>query len=216
MTAARIAELPEFMVYTAKSDELLAAMGYTEHGARHASLVSRIAGNVLARLGYDERRCELARIAGLLHDTANFMGRRDHLRSGAYVAYSMLTRLGVPPVEIADICTAIGHHEDPQAPPHDITAAVTLADKSDVHRSRVRGAPDTFDIHDRINYAAESSFLRVDSAQRTISLEISIDTRKGSVMEYFEIFLERMVMCRRAASALGCSFGLYINDTKLQ
>lgn len=217
LTAATLLDHPEVRAYIQKSDELLEQIGYTEHGVRHVSLVSRIAGNVLERLGAPKRRCELARIAGILHDIANFMGRRTHVQSGAIVAYHILSKLGMEPEEIADVCTAIGHHEETELLPKlDICAALALADKSDVHRTRVRGPVEAYDIHDRINGAAQSSFLRVDADRRTISLEITIDTRHASVMEYFEIFLDRMVMCRQAAAALDCTFGLYINDTKLQ
>jgi len=216
-TCKLLVDDPEVRAYILKSDQLLEQIGYTEHGMRHACLVSRIAGNVLGKLEYPERRCELARIAGLLHDIGNFMGRRAHTATGPVVAFSILTRLGMDPGEIADVCTAIGHHEElDMFPTLDVAAALTLADKSDVHRTRVRAPIDRFDIHDRVNDAAESSFLRVDLEQRTISLEIAIDTAKGSVMEYFEIFLERMIMCRAAGKALNCTFGLYINDTKLQ
>lgn len=217
LTSAALLDHPEVRAYIQKSDQLLEQIGYTEHGVRHVSLVSRIAGNVLERLGAPKRRCELARIAGILHDIGNFMGRRGHVQAGAMIAFQILTKLGMHPDEIADVCTAIGHHEETELLPKlDICAALALADKSDVHRTRVRGPVETHDIHDRINAAAQSSFLRVDADRRTISLEITIDTRHASVMEYFEIFLDRMVMCRQAASVLDCTFGLYINDTKLQ
>lgn len=216
ITAENLLSDPEVRLLIEKSDTLLAQIGYTEHGLRHTSLVSRIAGGVLDSLGYPPRRGELARIAGLLHDVGNFMGRHGHTLAGAMIAYEMLVRRGMDIAEVADVCTSIAHHETLDlVPTLEIAAAVTLADKSDVHYTRVRAEAD-FDIHDRINDAAQSSFLRTDPVARVIALEISIDTSKGSVMEYFEIFLERMIMCRRAANNLGCDFGLYINNTKLQ
>lgn len=216
LTAQELLEDPEVRTYVEKSDTLLEQIGYTEHGLRHTGLVSRIAGSVLEELGASPRRCELARIAGLLHDVGNFMGRQGHTLAGAILAFELLGRRGMPADEVADVCTSIAHHETLElVPTLDIAAAVTLADKSDVHYTRVRAQAE-FDIHDRINDAAKSSYLRVDAAAHKIDLEIAIDTGKGSVMEYFEIFLERMIMCRTAANNLGCDFGLYINDTKLQ
>lgn len=217
VTSASLLDHPQVRAYILKSDAFLEQLGYTEHGLRHVSLVSRIAGNVLSHLDYPERRCELARIAGILHDIGNFMGRGVHESAGAQMAFHILTDLGMDPEEIADVCTAIGLHEEAKLVPSiDVWAALVLGDKSDVHRTRVRGSVQDYDIHDRINSAAESSFLRVDKDRRTVSLEIIIDTRRASVMEYFEIFLHRMVLCRKAAAVLKCTFGLYINDTKLQ
>lgn len=216
VTAQDLMEDPEIRTYIDKADSVLEQIGFTEHGLRHSSLVSRVAGSVLQDLGAPPRQCELARIAGLLHDVGNFMGRNGHTLSGAIIAFQTLNRRGMPAAEVADVCTSIAHHETLDlVPTLDIAAAVTLADKADVHYTRVRATAE-FDIHDRINDAAKSSYLRVVPQARQIDLEIVIDTTKGTVMEYFEIFLERMIMCRTAAHHLGCEFGLYINDTRLQ
>jgi uncharacterized protein len=204
-------------VYIAKADEYTRAIGYTEHGARHANLVASIAGNVLRRLGSDERSVQLAGIAGYLHDIGNLVGRVNHEHTGALLASRILGRLGMSPQEMAVVMGGIGNHEEQTGEPvSKVGAALIISDKSDVHRSRVRNPdPTTFDMHDRVNYAVQHSFLRVDEAARTITLELTIDTRLSHVMEYFEIFLPRMVMCRRAAKMLGCQFKLQINGTKL-
>ncbi len=217
MTVDELLQNEEVRIYLRKADEVMEAIGYTEHGLRHATLVSQRARDILAQLGYPEERQELAAIAGLLHDVGNILGRHDHEQSGAAIALELLRKLGMPPAKACDVAAAIGNHEADLMPAMDVTAAVVIADKSDVHKTRVRTLnqiPD--DIHDRINDAAESSTLRVDPEKKIISLEIVIDTSKGSVMEYFEIFLDRMVMCRKAASVLGCDFHLYINDTQLE
>jgi len=204
-------------VYVAKADEYTRAIGYTEHGARHANLVASIAGNVLRRLGLDDRSVQLAGIAGYLHDIGNLVGRVNHEHTGALLACRILGRLGMGPEEMAVVMGGIGNHEEQTGEPvSEVGAALIISDKSDVHRSRVRNPdPTTFDMHDRVNYAVQHSFLRVDEAARTITLELTIDTRLSHVMEYFEIFLPRMVMCRRAAKLLGCQFKLQINGTKL-
>ena len=207
----------EISAYISKANEFLGEIGYTEHGSRHASLISDIAANVLRRLQYPERSIELAAIAGYMHDIGNVIGRMDHGTAGAVLALELLSKIGMPPVEIADIMGAIGSHEEEIGRPVSVvSAAVIIADKSDVHRSRVRNlTPAQFDIHDRVNFAATYSFLRVDEDKRTITLEVEIDTSESSVMEYFEIFLPRMVMSRRAAEYLGCRFHLVINKTTL-
>lgn len=202
------------------ADTNLGAIGYTEHGMRHASLVARIARNVLRRLAYDERQQELAAIAGYLHDIGNVVSRHDHEHTGAFLARSILLRLGMSYTEIAVVMGAIGSHGDsfgrPGEPVHAVSAALILADKSDIHRSRVRLIDTTqHDVHDRVNYAAQSSFLRVDEALRTITLELGVDTSTSSVMDYFEIFLPRMQMCRRAGEFLGCSFHIMVNGVGL-
>lgn len=207
----------EVDAYVTKADEYTRVIGYTEHGVRHANLVASIAGNVLRRLGSDERAIQLAAIAGYLHDIGNMVGRVSHEHTGAILASRILTRLGMEPVEMAIIMGAIGNHEEQTGEPvSDVGAALIISDKSDVHRTRVRNPdPATFDMHDRVNYAVERSFLRVDGVAKTVRLELGIDTRLSQVMEYFEIFLPRMVMCRRAAKLLGCEFKLQINGTKL-
>lgn len=208
---------PEVEAYLTKANEYTGAIGYTEHGFRHATLVANIAGNILRRLDGEERLVQLAGIAGYLHDIGNLVGRVGHEATGALLASRILTRLGMNPVESAVIMGAIGNHEEQTGDPvSDVCAALIIADKSDVHRTRVRNAdPTTFDIHDRVNYAVEHSFLRVDALARSVTLELTIDTRISQVMEYFEIFLPRMIMCRRAAQWLRCQFKLQMNGTKL-
>jgi metal-dependent HD superfamily phosphatase/phosphodiesterase len=207
----------EVEAYVAKADEYTAAIGYTEHGLRHANLVASIATNVLRRLGSPEREVQLAAIAGYLHDIGNLVGRVNHEHTGALLAGRILARLGMSPLEMAVVMGAIGNHEEQTGEPVSrVGAALVIGDKSDVHRTRVRNPePTSFDIHDRVNYAVEHSFLRVDERARTITLELTINTAMSQVMEYFEIFLPRMVMCRRAATLLGCQFKLQINGTKL-
>ncbi|HLJ62258.1 MAG TPA: HD domain-containing protein [bacterium] len=207
----------EVEAYIAKADEYTAAIGYTEHGLRHANLVASIAANVLRHLGREERDVQLAAIAGYLHDIGNVVGRVSHEHTGALLAVRILGRLGMDAVEMAVVMGAIGNHEEQTGEPvSPVSAALIIGDKSDVHRTRVRNPePTSFDIHDRVNYAVEHSFLRVDERARTITLELTINTTMSQVMEYFEIFLPRMVMCRRAATLLGCQFKLQINGTKL-
>ena len=207
----------EVEAYVAKADEYTAAIGYTEHGLRHANLVASIAANVLRHLGREEREVQLAALEGYLHDIVNLVGRVNHEHTGALLAARILARLGMDPIEMAVVMGAIGNHEEQTGEPvSQVGAALIIGDKSDVHRTRVRNPdPTSFDIHDRVNYAVEHSFLRVDERARTITLELTINTAMSQVMEYFEIFLPRMVMCRRAATLLGCQFKLQINGTKL-
>lgn len=217
VTLETVKQDPEVDAYIRKGNEFLGAMGFTEHSYRHVNLVANIAQNVLERLGYDERLVELAGIAGYMHDIGNVISRYDHGQSGAVLAYSILKRLGMPPEEIAIVVSAIGNHEEQYGHAvNEVAAALILADKSDVHRSRVRNRDiATFDIHDRVNYAVEHSFLRVSEADRSITMELTIDLEISTVMEYFEIFLTRMIMCRRAAGFLDCHFGLVINGARL-
>ena len=199
------------------ADESLCQLGYTEHGERHANLVAHMAENVLLRLGRGERRAELAAMAGYLHDVGNMINRVDHGQTGALIAWDILRGIRLDTREIAPIMAAIGNHEaDLGDPINDVAAALVLADKADVHRSRVRNLdPIKFDIHDRVNYAAQYSFLRVDEVKKTITLEVTIDTQISALMDYFEIFLSRMLASRRAAVYLGCNFELLINKVKL-
>ncbi|MGH2821302.1 MAG: phosphohydrolase [Actinomycetota bacterium] len=199
------------------ADRYLGELGYTEHGFRHAGLVAKIGFNVLHRLDYSQRVCELGAIAGYLHDMGNFVSRTMHSQTGAAITYDILRDLGMTFSEIGIVLAAIGNHEEEFGNPvNPVSAALVVADKSDVHRSRVRERdPSLFDIHDRVNHAVESSFLRVDSEARTLTLELTIDTELAGVMEYFEIFLSRMVMCRRAADYLQCQFKIDINGSKL-
>ena len=208
---------PRVKVYVRKADEALAEIGYTEHGERHVSLVAHIAYNTLKRLGHPEREAQLAAVAGLLHDIGNGVNREQHAQTGAVMAMQLLTDMGMGDEEIVRIMGAIGnHHENDGDPVSAVAAAVILADKSDVHRTRVRN-PDMikFDIHDRVNYAVEKSFLNVDEATKQITLELTIDTGISQVMEYFEIFMTRMLASRKAAKFLGTTFGLTVNGNRL-
>jgi uncharacterized protein len=199
------------------SDQFIGAMGFTEHGFRHANLVGRIAHNVLRHLGADPQLCELAAVSGYLHDVGNVVARTNHGLSSAWVAYDALRRLEVDPYRIGLVLSAVGNHEEQHGSViGPVGAAVILADKADVHRSRVRrGADPELDIHDRVNGAVTHSFLRVDAAAATITLELDLDTERSTVIEYFEIFLDRMIMCRRAARTLGCSFRITANGVPL-
>jgi metal-dependent HD superfamily phosphatase/phosphodiesterase len=208
---------PEVIAYIERSNEVLASLGYTEHSFRHVGLVAHIAHNILTRLGDPPRDAELAGMAGYLHDIGNVASRLNHGQTGALLSADILRRMGMAYDEVARVMGAIGNHDDDVGQPVSrIGAALLLADKSDVHRTRVRAYdPATFDIHDRVNYAAEKSFVRVDERAKTITLELTVDTKISPVMEYFEIFLTRMVMCRRAASFLGCNFELSVNESRL-
>ena len=217
VTLAEIKDDSYVKAYITQADKHMEAIGFTEHGFRHAELVSNISMNVLRRLHFPDREAELAGMAGYLHDIGNAIGRSFHAVSAAMLAQSVLIRLGMSPEEMMVVMNAIGNHEEDYGmATSTISAAIILGDKTDVHRSRVR-TPDplTRDIHDRVNLAAQRSFLRVDNDRKLIELEIDIDTTISQVMEYFEIFLSRMVICRRAAEFLGCEFGLVINGVKL-
>lgn len=199
------------------SNQYLGAMGFTEHSYRHINLVSTIAKNILDKLNLDKREAELAAIAGYLHDIGNVVSRHDHGISGATLCCPILLQMGMDPDEVATVISAIGNHEEGYGQPVSVVAAaLILADKSDVHRSRVRNQDfATFDIHDRVNYAVEHSFVWVDEKKKTITMELTIDIEICPVMEYFEIFLSRMVLCRRAALFLNCVFGLVVNGARL-
>jgi metal-dependent HD superfamily phosphatase/phosphodiesterase len=217
LTLQTIKKDPVITAFIQKADEHLAAMGFTEHGLRHVGLVSNIAQNVLLRLDYPERQCELAAIAGYLHDIGNIVNRKDHGKTGGVIALDYLVRNQMDPLEAASIAGAIGNHEEEYGEAvNSVTAALILADKSDVHRSRVRNTDlATFDIHDRVNYAAIHSFLNVNPEKKSVTLELTIETHICPVMEYFEIFLARMMMCRRAATFLKCAFKIVINGTQI-
>ncbi|MBZ4688018.1 MAG: uncharacterized protein PWQ96_1924 [Clostridia bacterium] len=217
ITLEDVKKNPEVDTYIRIGNQHLAAMGFTEHSYRHVSLVAKLAQDVLRGLHYPDREVELAGIAGYLHDIGNVISRHDHGQSGAIMAYNILDKMGMPYEEIAVIISAIGNHEEQYGHAvNPVAAALILADKSDVHRTRVRNRDvATFDIHDRVNYAAESSQLLVDPQRRTITMKLTIDLKVSSIMEYFEIFLTRMIMCRRAADFLDCNFELVINDAKL-
>jgi metal-dependent HD superfamily phosphatase/phosphodiesterase len=216
ITLAEVTADPSVNAYIEVADEYLGAIGYTEHGFRHANLVAHISGNIMRRLGYDDRTAELAEVAGYMHDMGNSISREFHGVSAALLAKTVLHDLQMDPREIAHVMNALGNHEEEfGTPANPVGAATIIADKSDVHHTRVRTDPADFDIHDRVNYAAKRSFLRVDSQTRTLTLEIDIDTEASQVMEYFEIFLSRMQMCRSAASVLDATFSLVINGTRL-
>ena len=203
--------------YIQRADESLTALGYTEHSFAHVGLVSAQASAILKTLGYDDRTCELAAIAGWLHDIGNVINRIDHAQSGAVMAFRILDKMGASPEETATIITAIGNHDEGTGMPvNAVAAALILADKSDVRRSRVRN-PDmaSFDIHDRVNYSVKKSVLKINEEHTLIKLKLSVDTKYGSVMDYFEIFMGRMLLCRKAAEKLGLQFKLMINEQQL-
>ena len=217
VTVEQLKEDHEVSVYLTSSTKYLNEMGFTEHGKRHASLVSMLAEKVLRDMRFPDRECELAAIAGYLHDIGNMINRYNHGGAGALMAFQILSRLHMPPEEIAKVISAIGNHEEERGHPvNPVAAALILADKSDVHRGRVTNTEFAkFDIHDRVNYAAECSALTVERCVSEVRLELTINTDICPVMEYFEIFLNRMIMCRRAAEFLKYRFGLVINGNHL-
>jgi uncharacterized protein len=216
VTLAEIQRDPLISTFIANADRVMEGLGYTEHGFRHANLSGRIAYNVVSRLGFGDRVANLSCLAGYLHDVGTMVAKKNHGQIGALLVYDALKdRMAMS--DLALVMAAVGNHEEEGgAAASEVSAAVILADKSDVHRSRVRKSGQIdFDVHDRVNFAVEQSFLRVDSAARTVTLELTIDTAISHVMEYFEIFLHRMVMCRRAAERLECRFRLTINGASL-
>jgi hypothetical protein len=216
LTLDEVKDDPELSNFISAADRVMEGLGYTEHGFRHANLTARIAYNVMSRVGFDEHLANLACVAGYLHDVGNMISREVHGQTGGLLVYHAL-RARASAADLALVVAAVANHEEANgAEVSPVSAAVILADKSDVHRSRVRKHGQIeFDIHDRVNYAAEQSFLRVDSAAKTVTLELKIDTKISQVMEYFEIFLGRMQMCRRAAEVLDCRFKLTINGAEL-
>ncbi|MBI2941776.1 MAG: HD domain-containing protein [Chloroflexi bacterium] len=220
MTLVTLDELKpnsQVQAYIRAADDQLSVIGYTEHGFRHAGLVAHIAQNVLLRLGFPERMAQLAAIAGYLHDLGNLVNRHDHATAGALLAIQILREMDMPLPEVAVVAGAIGNHEERIGEPvSPAAAALIIADKSDVHRSRVRNPdPATFDIHDRVNYASQRSFVRVDHETRQVNLEITTDTNIATLTDYFEIFLSRMLFIKRASAFLKAEFHLEINRTKL-
>ena len=203
--------------YISRADESLAALGFTEHSFPHVCHVADMAGYILTTMDYDERTVELAKIAGYLHDIGNLVNRSEHSQSGAVMAWTLLQNMGCDPGELATIVTAIGNHDEGTGVPvNPVAAALILADKADVRRSRVRNQEiSTFDIHDRVNYSVKKSELKINSDRTLVKLKLTVDTRYGSVMDYFEIFLGRMVLCRKAAERLGLQFKLIINEQQL-
>lgn len=204
-------------VYISQADDSLKALGFTEHSFAHVTQVAEKSGYILETLGFPERTVELAKISGFLHDIGNLVNRVDHSQSGAVMAFRILDNLGFSAEEIAIITTAIGNHDEGTGiPVNPVAAALILADKSDVRRSRVRNPDVTkFDIHDRVNYSAIKSELKINRAHSLIKLKLTVDTHYSSVMDYFEIFLGRMVLCRKAAEKLGLEFKLMINEQQL-
>lgn len=202
----------EIRTYITQADQSLLARGFTEHSFAHVTRCAEFAARILAQLGYGEHDQELARIAGFMHDIGNVVNRHDHAQTGAVMAFRILDKMGMEPADVAAVITAIGHHDDPTAfPVNPVAAALILADKTDVRRSRVRTKdPAQFDIHDRVNYAVEkaSTTLTDDGA---VLLELTIDTAISPVIDYFEIFMDRMLLCRKAADKLGLVFRLVVN-----
>ena len=203
--------------YITAADASLSALGYTEHSFAHVTAVAEKAGEILQTLGYNDRTVELVKIAGYLHDIGNLVNRIDHSQSGAVMAFRILDKLGFESEEIADIVTAIGNHDEGTGVPVScFAAALILADKSDVRRNRVRNQDiSTFDIHDRVNYSVTGADLTISDDKTKIELNLTIDTEYGSVMDYFEIFMGRMILCRKAAEKLGLHFKLIINNQQL-
>ena len=199
--------------YIEEADRALGALGYTEHSFAHVTRVAETAGRLLEQLGYGARAAELARIAGYLHDIGNLVNRVDHSQSGAVMAFRSLDKAGMDARDLAAVVSAIGNHDEGSGVPvNPIAAALILADKSDVRRTRVRNRDrSTFDIHDRVNYSVDSTSLDLDCESKTLTLRLAVDTAYGSVMDFFEIFHTRMSMCKNAAQTLGLRFGLVIN-----
>lgn len=200
--------------YINAADASLAALGYTEHSFAHVTKVAETAASILETLGYDARTVELARIAGFLHDIGNLVNREEHSQSGAVMAFRILDRLGMEPEEIATVVTAIGNHDEGTGVAvNPVAAALIIADKTDVRRTRVRNSdPASFDIHDRVNYSVFETNFTVDKHKCEVRLSVKIDTNIGSIMDYFQIFLNRMLMCQRAATSIGLAFKLTINE----
>lgn len=213
LTYKDIKQSEEIRAYIKQADISLAALGLTEHSFAHVTKCAEVAGKLLKDLGYEERKIELAKIAAYMHDIGNVVNRIDHAQSGALMAFRILDKMGMPYEETAMIVNAIGNHDEAVAfPVNAIAAAVILADKTDVRRSRVRSKETiSSDIHDRVNYAVEKADLVLDKEQHTITLYLTIDANISSVMDYFEIFLQRMLLCRKAADFFGLSFKLNMN-----
>ena len=217
ITFKSIKENEDIKTYITKADESLKALGYTEHSFAHVGKVSENAAYILEVLGYDARTVELARIAGYLHDIGNLVNRVDHSQSGAVMAFRILDNLGMPADEIATVVTAIGNHDEGTGVPvNAVAAALIIADKSDVRRTRVRNSDiSSFDIHDRVNYSVEHSSLSISEDKKRAVLDLRIDSSISAVMDYFRIFIGRMEMSKHAASALGLEFSLVINGQEL-
>ena len=217
LTYDQVIKSEAIKTYIIRADESLVTLGYTEHCFAHVFHVAETAGYILQTMGYDDRTVELAKIAGYLHDIGNLVNRNDHSQSGAVMAWSILNDMGCDPSEIATIVTAIGNHDEGTGiPVNAVAAALILADKADVRRSRVRNTDiATFDIHDRVNFSVKKSTLKINEDKSIVKLELTVDTEYSSVMDYFEIFMGRMILCRKAAEKLGLQFKLAINEQHL-
>jgi len=217
VTLEQVKKNDQIRAYIKRADDNLAVIGYTEHGTRHCGLVAKRAYNLLRELDLPEREAELSAIASYLHDIGNVISRKNHPYTGAVLAHTLLQDMGMDIDEITQIVAAIGNHDDDGwEPVSNVAAGLIIADKSDVHRSRVRN-PDMirFDIHDRVNYAVDKSILEVSKEMKTITLTLTIDQKISSVMEYFEIFLNRMLYCKRAANFMKTQFKLVVNGNRL-
>ena len=217
LTYEQVTKSDAIKTYIIRADESLAALGFTEHSFSHVIHVARMAGYILEEMGHDARTVELAKIAGYLHDIGNLVNRKDHSQSGAVMAWSILNDLGCDPGEVATIVTAIGNHDEGTGVPvNAVAAALILADKADVRWTRVRNKDiATFDIHDRVNYSVKKSELIINDEKTAVTLNLTVDTTFCAVMDYFEIFMGRMILCRKAAERLGLTFKLIINDQQL-
>lgn len=217
LTYETVSKSKTIRTYITRADESLGALGFTEHSFSHVIHVAKTAGYIMQTMGYDDRTVELSKIAGYLHDIGNLVNRKDHSQSGAVMAWSILNDMGCDPAEIATIVTAIGNHDEGTGVPvNPVAAALILADKADVRRSRVRNKDEaTFDIHDRVNYSVEDSSMTINEDKTQVTLNLTVDTKYGSVMDYCEIFMGRMILCRKAAQTLGLEFKLIINGQHL-
>ncbi len=217
LTYEEITKSETIKTYIEQADASLGALGYTEHSFAHVMHVAETAGYILETLGYPARTVELVKIAGYLHDIGNLVNRKNHSQSGAIMVWSILNDMGCDPGEIATIVTAVGNHDEGTGVPvNAVAAALILADKADVRRSRVRNTDiASFDIHDRVNYSVKKSALKINEEKTIVKLKLTVETKFGSVMDYFEIFMERMILCRKAAERLGLQFKLIINEQQL-
>ena len=217
ITYEQLRHSPEIRTYIERADESLRALGFTEHSFAHVGKVAADVEYILSALKYSEREIELAKIAAYMHDIGNLVNREEHSQSGAIIAFRILDKMGMDPREISEIVTAIGNHDEGTGVPvNAIAAALILADKSDVRRTRVRNADvSTFDIHDRVNYSVTHAILNVSDDKTRLTLSLTVDTAISPVIDYFQIFMGRMIMCRNAAQTLGLQFELIINNQSL-
>lgn len=217
MTYEEIKNNPDIRTYIQQADASLGALGFTEHSFAHVTQVAVWAGYIMETLGYSERTVEITKIAGYMHDIGNLVNRVEHSQSGAIMSFRLLDKLGFPADEICAITTAIGNHDEGNGQPVSaIAAALILADKADIRRSRVRETdPARFDIHDRVNYSVTKSELKINEAHTIVKMKLTVDTHFSPVMDFFEIFMERMLLCRKAAEKLGLQFKLIINENQM-